>query len=302
MIRAVGVTEVLSALPGAVVVLFALVTQLGDFWFTCSACVLLYWLGSRTPKLGRGLTRDRTAMVVALLASAVALAVSLKAVFALPRPPGAGTATHTELLPVALRGIYESLATGEGYGFPSGHATVAVLVWGGFAWALRVGTRRTRTAVAAAVIGLIGLSRLVLGVHYLADVLAGFAFAGAVLWLALTALKTPERVFGFAAVVAGLALLAAGFSRDTGAALGLTVGGAVVWSLVGDEIPEPTRRGVGFTVGLGVATVGVLLGGTLALDPTPGVVTVGAALGTGLLLALPLAGERLAKNIETEAA
>lgn len=296
MIRATGVTELLSALPGAVVVLFALLTQLGDFWFTFSTCALLYWLGSRTPTLGRGLTRDRTAMLVALLAGAVALAVSLKAVFALPRPPGAGTATHAELLPVALRGIYESMATGDGYGFPSGHATVAVLVWGGFAWSLRVGTRRARTAVAGTVIGLIGLSRLVLGVHYLADVLAGFALAGAFLWLAVRVLKTPERVFGLAAVVAGLALLAAGLSRDTGAALGLTVAGAVVWSLVGDEIPEPTRRGVGFTVLLGVVTVGTLLGGTLGLDPTPGVVTLAAALGTGLLLTLPLAGERLAKK------
>ena len=296
MIRAVGVTEVLSALPGAVVVLFALVTQLGDFWFTFSACALLYWLGPRTPKLGRGLTRDRTAMLVALLAGAVALVVSLKAVFALPRPPGAGTATHAELLPVTLRGVYESMATGEGYGFPSGHATVSLLVWGGFAWALRVGTRRSRTAVAAAVVGLIGLSRLVLGVHYLADVLAGFALAGTFLWLALAALGTPERVFGLAAVVAGVALVVAGLSRDTGAALGLTVGGAVVWSLVGDGIPEPTRRGVAFTVVLGVATVGVLLGGTLGLDPTPGVVALAAALGTGLLLALPLAGERLAEK------
>ncbi|MDS0220288.1 phosphatase PAP2 family protein [Haloarcula sp. S1AR25-5A] len=296
MIRAVGVAEVLSALPGAVVVLFALLTQLGDFWFTFSACALLYWLGSRTPTLGRGLTRDRAAMLVALLAGAVAIAVSVKAVFALPRPPGAGTATHADLLPVALRGIYESMATGEGYGFPSGHATVAVLVWGGFAWALRVGTRRARTAVAGTVIGLIGLSRLVLGVHYLADVLAGFAIAGGFLWLAVRVLKTPERVFGLAAVVAGLALVTAGLSRDTGAALGLTVAGGVVWALVGDEIPEPTRRGVVFTVLLGVATVGVLLGGTLGLDPTPVVVTLAAGLGTGLLLTLPLAGERLAKK------
>jgi membrane-associated phospholipid phosphatase len=296
VIRTVGVTEVLSALPGAVVVLFALVTQLGDFWFTFSACALLYWLGSRTPKLGPGLTRDRTAMLVALLAGAVAIAVSLKAVFALPRPPGAGTATHADLLPAALRGVYESMATGDGYGFPSGHATVGVLVWGGFAWSLRVGTQRARTAVAGTVIGLIGLSRLVLGVHYLADVLAGFALAGAFLWVALAVLKTPERVFGLAAAVAGLALLASGLSRDTGAALGLTVAGAVVWSLVGDEIPEPTRRGVGFTVLLGVATVGVLLGGTLGLDPTPVVTALAAGLGTGLLLALPLAGERLAKK------
>ncbi|MFB6222634.1 MAG: phosphatase PAP2 family protein [Haloarcula sp.] len=296
MMRAVGVTEVLSELPGAVVILFAILTQLGDFWFTFSVCTLLYWLGPWTPRLGQGLTRDRTAMLVALLAGAVALVVSLKPVFALPRPPGAGTATYVELLPVAFHGVYESMATGEGYGFPSGHATVSVLVLGGFAWALRVGTRRTRIAVAAALIGLIGISRLVLGVHYLADVLAGFAIAGTFLALSLGVLKTPDRVFGLAAIVAVAGLLIAGVSRDIAGALGVAVGGTVVWSLLGDSIPEPTRRGVTLTALLGLVTTGTLLGVTFGLDPTPPIVTLLAALGTGLLLALPLAGERLAKK------
>ena len=297
MIRAVGVTEVLSALPGAVVVLFALVTQLGDFWFTFLVCGLLYWLGPWTPKLGRGLTRDRTAMLVALLAVAVALVVSLKGLFALPRPPGAGTATNAELVPAALRGVYESMATGEGFGFPSGHATLSLLVWGGIAWALRVGTRRQRAAVAATIVALIGLSRLVLGVHYLADVLAGFAIAGAALALGLSVLKTPERVFGLAAVVAVAGLLVSGVSRDSAGALGIAVAGAVVWSLLGERIPEPTRRGVVVTALLGVTSVGFFLGVTFGLDPTPAAVTLLAGLGTGVLLSLPLAGERLAKKV-----
>lgn len=297
MIRAVGVTEVLSALPGAVVVLFALITQLGDFWFTFLACGLLYWLGPWTPKLGRGLTRDRTAMLVALLAVAVALVISLKGVFALPRPPGAGTATHAELVPAALRGVYESMATGEGFGFPSGHATLSLLVWGGVAWALRVGTRRQRTAVAATIVALIGLSRLVLGVHYLADILAGFAIAGAALGIGLGVLKTPERVFGLAAVVAVVGLLVTGVSRDSAGALGVAVAGAVIWSLLGEGIPEPTRQGVVITALLGVASVSFFLGVTFGLDPTPVVVTLLAGLGTGALLTLPLAGERLAKKV-----
>ena len=297
MIRPVGVTEVLSALPGAVVVLFALITQLGDFWFTFLACGLLYWLGPWTPKLGRGLTRDRTAMLVALLAVAVALVVSLKGVFALPRPPGAGTATHAGLVPAALRGVYESMATGEGFGFPSGHATLSLLVWGGIAWALRVGTRRQRAVVAAAIIALIGLSRLVLGVHYLADVLAGFAIAGAALALALGALRTPERVFGLAAVIAVAGLLVTGASRDSAGALGVAVAGAAVWSLLGETMPEPSRHGVGLTALLGVVSVGALLGVTFGLDPSPVAVTLLAALGTGVLLTLPLAGERLAKKV-----
>jgi len=296
VIRTVGVTEVLSALPGAVVVLFALITQLGDFWFTFLACGLLYWLGPWTPTLGRDLTRNRTAMLVALLAVGVALVASLKGVFVLPRPPGAGTATHAGLLPAPVRGIYESMATGEGFGFPSGHATLSVLVWGGFAWALRVGTRRQRAAVAGTVIALVGLSRLVLGVHYLVDILVGFAIAGTALALALGVLRTPERVFGLAAAVALAGLLVAGVSRDTAGALGIAVAGGVVWSLLGGSVPEPTRTGVTVTALLGVGSLGLLLGVTFGLHPTPAVVTLLAALGTGLLLALPLAGERLAKK------
>jgi membrane-associated phospholipid phosphatase len=275
--RAVGVTEALSALPGVVVILFALITQLGDFWFTSLTCGLLYWLGPWTPKIGQGLTRDRTAMLVALLAVGVALVVSLKDLFGLPRPPGAVTAAHADLLPVALRGIYVSMATGQGYGFPSGHATLSLLVWGGFAWALRVGTRRGRAAVAGAVIALIGLSRLVLGVHYLVDILVGFAIAGTALALALGVLETPQRVFGLAAVVAVAGLVIAGVSRNTAGALGIAVGGAVVWALLSDRIPEPTRRGVAVTAVLGVLTVGAFLGVTFGLHPSPPAVTLLAA-------------------------
>jgi len=144
MIRTLGVTELLSNAPGVVVVLFALVTQLGDFWFTFLACTLAYLLGSHVPLLGDGLSRERAATVLSLLTLAVALTVSLKTAFALPRPPGADVAAHAELVPAAVRDVYVSMATGHGYGFPSGHATVTAIVWGGFAWALRVGTRRQR--------------------------------------------------------------------------------------------------------------------------------------------------------------
>jgi len=89
MNRGVGVTELLTELPTAVVVLFAVLTQLGDFWFVSTASLLAYWLGSATPRLGRGLTRERAATVVGLVATAATVSVTLKAVFAFPRPPNA---------------------------------------------------------------------------------------------------------------------------------------------------------------------------------------------------------------------
>ena len=295
MSRAVGLTDLLTALPDAVVVAFAILTQLGDFWFVFSVCALAYWLGPYTPRVGAGLTRERAAMLVALLVTAIALTVSLKAAFGLPRPVGAGVAPESALVPAGLRGVYQSMATGDGYGFPSGHATVATLVWGGLAWAVRVGTRTQRVAVAGSVIGVVALSRLVLGVHFAVDVLAGALVAGAVLWVAVSQLRTPVRVFALAAAVALGGLAVAGLTRDIGAALGMGVAGTAV-SAAAPTPPTPTRRGALLTAGLGVLTVGVMAAVALLLVADAVAVTGLAALGTALLLVLPLVGERVAKK------
>ncbi|MDW7683841.1 MAG: phosphatase PAP2 family protein [Bacillota bacterium] len=58
--------------------------------------------------------------------------------------------------------------------FPSGHTLTAVTVWGYMAVRLR---NKAFWLWAAVVIVMIGLSRLILGYHFLGDVLAGVAFA-----------------------------------------------------------------------------------------------------------------------------
>lgn len=73
-----------------------------------------------------------------------------------------------------------------GFSFPSGHAMLSVLFFGVLAYLIwrPLHTVRWRIAVvmAAAIIALfVGISRLVLGVHFLSDVLAGWA-AG-IVWL-----------------------------------------------------------------------------------------------------------------------
>jgi len=70
------------------------------------------------------------------------------------------------------------------WSFPSGHAMNSLIIYGLFAWWLASRYPRHRRAIViatAVLVGAIGFSRIYLGVHYLSDVMAGYA-AGSV-WL-----------------------------------------------------------------------------------------------------------------------
>jgi len=94
----------------------------------------------------------------------------LKLVVHRPRPPYARAIIHS-------------------WSFPSGHAMGALVGIGMLTYVLlrfAEATRRTRLvawAAATVVIALIGVSRVYLGVHYLSDVIGGYAVGAA--WLAL---------------------------------------------------------------------------------------------------------------------
>jgi undecaprenyl-diphosphatase len=85
--------------------------------------------------------------------------------------------------------VADPVAVGGGNSFPSGHALSSSIVYGAlllvFVPAL---PRRARVPVIGALavlIGLIGFSRLALGVHFLSDVVGGWCLAAS--WLGLTA-------------------------------------------------------------------------------------------------------------------
>ena len=77
--------------------------------------------------------------------------------------------------------------------FPSGHASSSMIFYLALAIAVTAGTRWHRLAAAAAVLLslLIGLSRVMLGVHWPSDVIGGWAFG--MLWVLLT-LRPAERL------------------------------------------------------------------------------------------------------------
>lgn len=76
--------------------------------------------------------------------------------------------------------------TESNFTFPSGHATIAVSFYGLLFYFLINNTSSLRRKtllflIGCSLIGIIGLSRLYLGVHYLSDVLAGYLLGG--VWL-----------------------------------------------------------------------------------------------------------------------
>ncbi|MFB6221462.1 MAG: phosphatase PAP2 family protein [Halolamina sp.] len=234
-----GVTEALAGLPDWVAALFAVLTQLGDAWFLFAGVSLLYW---RADERFVADPRRVGATMLALGVCALATTVALKSLFAVHRPVGAGTAIPPGWLPEALDAVYRSISTGDGFGFPSGHATGSTIVYGGAALLYdRLGSRRTRFAGAAVVILLISLSRLVIGVHLLPDVLAGMAAGSVVLLTTLqVADRRPDSTFlvgaGIAVVGLAIALMGGHMGEATKAAIGIGagVGGFAEWRRGGD--------------------------------------------------------------------
>lgn len=262
--RGVGTVEFLqSVLPGVALDGLALLTWLGSVPVAVAVLTAYYWFGSR----------ERGATGLAAGLGAVALTVGLKAVFALPRPPA------------SVR-----LVEATGFGFPSGHAIVATVVWGYLALAGERGTRERRLAAAALVVGLVGLSRVALGVHHAVDVVAGVAVGGALL-LAVSRVGRADRAFGIGVAASLLAVGATGGGGDALLLLGGTTAGALLPSRLSVPTTPWRREGLLPAAG-GAGGVGaVLLAGYRFEFPGAVEFAVGG-LAVAAVLALPWLAER----------
>ena len=237
MTRGIGGFELASAIPEVGTAIAGVVTQLGDAWFLLVGIGAIFVFARRNRSVTAEPRRD-VVFLLALVVSAYALTTVLKHAFGLPRPPGAETATPPSWVPALAHGVYESFVTGDGYGFPSGHAVTTTVVYGGAAVALDVWTRTRRLVVAGAVVALVAASRVVLGVHYVVDVVAGVGvgvvFLAATLWLTD---REPTRALALAAGLAALSFAVSG-TYEAGLGLAATVVGLVVWVAVGDSARE----------------------------------------------------------------
>lgn len=124
---------------------------------------IVLWRSSRT--------RAYALSLVAAVLGAGATVYTLKALIERARPNG--------LLPA----ITETSSS-----FPSGHATLSMVLYGFIAYILLslFPTKKPLIMIAAVLlIGTIGFSRLYLGVHFPSDVLSGYLFGSAWLWLGI---------------------------------------------------------------------------------------------------------------------
>jgi membrane-associated phospholipid phosphatase len=139
------------------------VTNLGGITIIgpCSLVLVAYFLFRRH--------YDRAVGLATAVCGGIMLNNLVKIIIHRPRPLSATT-----------------LLTVSGWSFPSGHAMNSMIFYGmtGYLLAREIRSRSVQTVIitfASGIVFIIGLSRIYLQVHYLSDVMAGFA--GGLLWL-----------------------------------------------------------------------------------------------------------------------
>lgn len=295
--RRLGVAEAVhAAAPPAVLAFFALATNLGDLWFLVVLAGVPYAANRYAKRCG--LERREALFVVGLVVVYVGLVGFLKAVFDLPRPPGAATPPPLDGLPRVLVTVIGPSTTAEGAGFPSGHALGSTLVWGGTALAVDEGSPRWRISASASVVLLVAASRVVLGLHYLVDVLAGIGVGVAVLAVLYPVAGRGSQpavvlVFGVLVSIGGV-LVGAG---DRWLVLGVALGAAAAWSELADLIDRQPASATGERWGLLALLVGSVVGLVVyATQPSTWLSLVGGAVSGALVVAAPVVGERLSRS------
>lgn len=260
-----------EGLPDPVVVALELITHLGDGATLIVLGALLYWFGADD-------RRDRRVLLMAIGVGALAISTGIKGIVALERP-----AAQLAFAPAEY----------GGYSFPSAHALGAAAVYGTLAVLSDLGRPWQRYVVAGTVIGLVALSRVVLGVHYLGDVVVGVVLGLAFVWLVFRS-KTYEP--GFTFVLGGLIAiiaLALGSTEYTTMTVGAALGGAGTWWYVSHLEWQPKAASILVLAYLLIPLLLVFRTLTFLFQLHWGTEIASYALATAAVLLVPLVAERM---------
>jgi len=269
MTRFAGLSRAIrTAAPDAYSPVYEAVTSVGDTVTVLLVVSMVYWYGAR---------RHDVAITMGYSFAALSLVLALKSAFGYPRPPESVWLIET-----------------EGLGFPSGHATAATVVYGGLAYAHGWWDDLRRALPVAVLVLAIGVSRVVLGVHYVGDILAGFLL-GLVVILGVTHLSDddPRRAFLIATVCAVAAVVVASSDPYAPVALGGAVGGLLA-TFRFDAVPdESDTRETLLTVGIGLLAVFPTVAGLLLDVRAFALLTPAAAVTVAGLVLAPAAADRV---------
>ncbi len=277
-----------DALPNFFVEFLALFTRMGDGATVVTLAIIFYWFGAWRDWRKRG-------MLMAIAVTTLAMSAGLKGVFDVARP-------------VYVADLAFAPAEYPGLSTPSAHAMGSAAIYGGLAVVMETGKKWQRYLVAGVIISLVALSRVVIGVHFLGDVVLGVALGLFIVWFAIwLANRNPRSIlllFVFAFVFAVIAILL-GSSEFVTMSTGTALGGIVTWTLIKNRQPKPIG---GAIVLFGILLVPALLGfrildALIVFDITIIVAgldipimawfrTAGYAAIFGLALAVPLLAER----------
>lgn len=163
----IGIIQFLQSIGTWFETILGLITLLGDEEFYMLVMPLLYWSINATLGFRIG----------AMLLFSSSMVNTFKIAFHTPRPYWLNMDTN---------GV-KALSSETSFGFPSGHAANAAGIWGLLAASIK---RRWFSILLILIIFLIGFSRMVLGVHFISDVLGGWLL-GTILLILFIRLEKP---------------------------------------------------------------------------------------------------------------
>ena len=211
-----------EALPDLVVSTLEVATHLGDGVTLIIFGTLLYWFGAES-------NQRKRALVIGVGLGALALSAGMKGIFESARPALEFTPTDY-----------------PGYSFPSAHAMGAAAFYGALAAIADSGTKLQRYVIAGAVIFTVAFSRLVMGVHYLGDVVVGVAVGLAFVAIVVRSPDPePGSLFALSGAIAVLAYLL-GSTYFVTLTIGASIGAVVGWWYVARQ--ESTATGASLVV------------------------------------------------------
>lgn len=265
-----------ESLPSTIISILEVATHLGDGTLLAGLAITAYLLGFRRD-IGGG------AILLAVIVLTFALVSGLKGVLGIPRP-------------IFVTELGFGPPYYPGYSTPSAHAMGATVVYGTFAYLGSIGSKRLRLFGGIVMISIIGLSRVVLGLHFLGDVLLGIVLGLTVMVVAIHLGRDRLVIVYLLALLVTIIAFSLGSREFTTMILGAAIGGAVSWTVVKSRPVSDAPVAIAIVaLPMGVVA-GIYLRITANVVIDPALEIAAAALGFSIVIALPSIAHRVEQH------